>query len=313
MGEWYWGFEKSLPHCLVKVAYVNLTGDLASGVLLSQLAYWFRPTKTGQSRLKVISTSGRLVVAKRHEDWARECGLTARQVRYALRKLEDLDLVQVTVERFNGAPTTHIWLNLDVLKEKIGGVVEEGSWADVFGQSVNNENDNLSQTTNIYTENTAETAMNSKDVLKSFQEKTKQVTGSGVQAMTMLWKKRMVLYTEGFVKDLTGEEKGMLKHVHNALGEKAITVLDRVLSDWSEFANEVVAQKGQTISAVPTCASFCKHYEIGLQLVATQKKEPTGPMVVIVKPNNAGHTPEDKPTEEDIAATLEALQALKSK
>lgn len=310
MSEWYWGFEKALPHCLVKVAYINLTGDLASGVLLSQLAYWFRPTKTGHSRLKVISASGHLVIAKRHEDWARECGLSARQARYALRKLEELGLVSVTVERFNGAPTTHIWLNLDHLQEKIGGVVEEGEWADVIGQSVKNENDNLSQTTNIYTEITAET-MNANEILKGFQGKTQQVSGTGVNAMVMLWKKRVSLDSEGFVKDLTGKEKGMLKHVHNALGEQAIKVLDCVLSDWGAFRNKVVEDKGKVISGHPTCAAFCEHYEIGLHLIAKPKKEVTGPKVVIVKPATDGHTPEDKPTEEDIAATLEALQALK--
>jgi hypothetical protein len=312
MGEWYWGFEKSLPHCLVKVAYIHLTGDLASGVLLSQLAYWFRPTKTGLSRLKVVSADGRLVVAKRHEDWERECGLSARQARYALRKLEDLNLVRTTVERFNGAPTTHIWLDLEELKKQIGGTVEEGEWAEVNVQIVQNENDTLYKTTNMYTENTAET-MNANEILKNFQAGTSPVNGSGLQAMTLLWKKRMSLYTKGFVKDLTGEEKGMLKHVHKTLGEQAVPLLDYVLSNWGDFMCEVEEVKGEKISSIPTCGSFCKHYEIGLHMIAAPKKEATGPSVVIVKPNNTGHTVEDKVTEEDIAATLEALNALKKK
>jgi hypothetical protein len=317
MNEGYWEFEKGLPHCLVKVAYVELTGDLASGVLLSQLVYWFKPAKNGQPRLKVMNAKGELVLAKRREDWYSECGITLKQYKRAIKTLQDLGLVRVTHAQFNGAPTTHIWLDVPLLSQLVAGGSIGPKGTVPLGPKGPNDWAQKDQSL-IYTEitagTTAVTEKTAAEILKDFQGKTKKgIEGIGFNSMVMLWKKRMSLYTPNFVKELTGVEKGQLKHAYKTLGEDALPVLDRVLSDWGEFANAVAVEKNEQVSKLPTCGSFCKHFEIGLHLLKTPKKAPVAPSVILVKPNNLGHTSEQPVTQEDIAATLQMLKALQGK
>lgn len=321
MGTLYWDLESTFTHCLVKVPYVELTGDLASGVLLSQLAYWFRPTKAGHSRLRVVGKDGRLVLAKQRDDWYSECGITLKQYRRAIKRLEELSLVKVTVEGFAGSRTTHIWLDVPLLEQLMIGVSGTKGPIDTGPKGPQQKAQRAHPY--IYTETLTEKhpeEQKEKDVQgKTLAEvltdlkQTKPVEGSNVKAMTMLWKKRMSLYTPEYVKELTGMEKGMLKHVHSALGEKAIVVLDAVLSDWSAFAKAVSEEKGVNIPLTPSCALFAKHYEIGLQLIAPVKSKETSPEVIVVKPFNLGHTDEQKATVNDVTATLEALSLLKNK
>jgi len=87
--------------------YVDITGDLISGSLLSQIVFWHLPTKEGKEKLKVRK-NGQLWLVKSREDWWDEIRITPKQYDRAIKNLQERGLVEVSLFKFNGAPTIHI-------------------------------------------------------------------------------------------------------------------------------------------------------------------------------------------------------------
>jgi hypothetical protein len=88
----------------VRPEYVKFTGASAA-MLLSQIVYWF-----SNNRLRV-KRDGRLWLAKTREELAAECGLSLDQYKRAIKKLKELELVQVEAHMWNGFRTSFIWLD----------------------------------------------------------------------------------------------------------------------------------------------------------------------------------------------------------
>lgn len=56
----------------VKRIYIDMAGDLISGVLLSQIMFWHLPNReTGRTKLR-LRHMGNLWMAKKREDWWHE-------------------------------------------------------------------------------------------------------------------------------------------------------------------------------------------------------------------------------------------------
>ncbi len=87
---------------LVRNVYVDITGDLIAGILLSQIDYWLPRTS--------IVREGRRWLAKSRNEWYDEIRITPRQYDTAIKRLQGLDLVEVENWRFNGFRTQHIHL-----------------------------------------------------------------------------------------------------------------------------------------------------------------------------------------------------------
>lgn len=98
----------------VKRIYIDIAGDLAAGLLLSQLIYWHLPSKQGGSKLRVRQ-QGHNWIAKTREDWWLECRLTPRQIDRASAILETRGLIVTGLFRFNASPTKHYRLNWPTL------------------------------------------------------------------------------------------------------------------------------------------------------------------------------------------------------
>jgi hypothetical protein len=108
----------------VKRAYIDLAGDLVTGILLSQIIYWHLPNKdTGESKLKVFK-EGSYWLAKGRSDWWDECRISAKQFDRSINILEDSKLVITRIFKFNGMPTKHISLNGEVFLEKLNALIE---------------------------------------------------------------------------------------------------------------------------------------------------------------------------------------------
>lgn len=110
-----------------KMVYVDIAnGDLVSGLLLSQIIYWFLPSKSGLS--KIVETNGEKELIKKRLDWWREIRITEKQYDRAITILEKLGLVSVRLKKSNyydGAPVPHIKLNFDVLIELLNNQREK--------------------------------------------------------------------------------------------------------------------------------------------------------------------------------------------
>lgn len=95
-----------------KKAYVDMAGDLIAGLMLSQIVFYYLPSKKGESKLRV-EKEGHLWIAKRHSEWHEEIRITEWQAPRALDILAERGLITKKVFRFGGSPTVHIRLNPD--------------------------------------------------------------------------------------------------------------------------------------------------------------------------------------------------------
>lgn len=102
----------------IKKIYIDITSDLVSGVLLSQIIYWNLPSKKSDTKLRV-EKEGELWLAKGRESWWDEIRLTAKQVDRALGILKENKIIETKIFKFDGNPTLHIKIIWDELLPKI--------------------------------------------------------------------------------------------------------------------------------------------------------------------------------------------------
>lgn len=102
-------FSSTLPQEVVDLK------SPAAIVVFKQITYWFSQGISGKRRVR-ISVDGQPCVAKSAKEMAQECGLTYDMVVKAYRKLRKAGLIRIKIKRFNGSPTTHIFLPACVKK-----------------------------------------------------------------------------------------------------------------------------------------------------------------------------------------------------
>ncbi len=108
----------------LKRCYIDIAGDLVSGLLLSQIIYWFLP---GEHGLKLrVEKEDKLWLAKGRVEWWDECRITPKQFDRAIQILKDGNLVETKRFRFKGSPTIHIWLNIQTLLERVNSNLTKG-------------------------------------------------------------------------------------------------------------------------------------------------------------------------------------------
>jgi len=107
----------------VKRCYIDLSGDLVTGILLSQIIFWFLPSSKGRNRLR-IEREGKYWLAKSREEWWEECRISPKQFDRAIKILRDKGLVETRIFKFSGFPTLHVWLNWPTAAEVSGFKVE---------------------------------------------------------------------------------------------------------------------------------------------------------------------------------------------
>ena len=94
-----------------KKTYVDVAGDLNAGLLLSEIVYWYLPSReSGRSKLRV-EQEGQMWIACRRYEWWKRTRLTPKQADAAIKRLEKAGLVVKKVFKFKGEPTVHVRLN----------------------------------------------------------------------------------------------------------------------------------------------------------------------------------------------------------
>jgi hypothetical protein len=115
----------------VKHVYIQIAGSLAGGVFLSQLVYWYRPSKKDGQRKIQVRKGGHYWVAKSRNEWAEETGATPRQLDKVLKHLSDgetkknrdgstreipgLHIIEVSHHLFAGRRVLHVRLTSEFL------------------------------------------------------------------------------------------------------------------------------------------------------------------------------------------------------
>lgn len=99
-------------------AYVDISGDLMAGALLSQILYWFGADRNGRPRAR-IQRDGYLWIAKARGDWWQEIRITPKQYDRAAKILKDKGFIELRTMKFAGNPTTHIRIIAEALNKAI--------------------------------------------------------------------------------------------------------------------------------------------------------------------------------------------------
>ena len=104
--------------CMQKGKYIDITGDLIEGTLLSRILYWFAPSKDNKSKVKIYK-DGEYWIAKQRKDWWEEIRITERQYDKAIKSLVKKKFVITAKYKFNSMPTIHIRPNYDVINAEV--------------------------------------------------------------------------------------------------------------------------------------------------------------------------------------------------
>lgn len=115
-----------------KKIYVDMTGDLLAGLLLSQIVFWHLPNKSGDSKLRVRK-NGHYWIAKSHEEWYDEIRFSRYNFDTASKKLVQAGLIEKKVFKFNGTPMIHLRLIEEIFLK---------SWMDEIEKMKIEENEN---------------------------------------------------------------------------------------------------------------------------------------------------------------------------
>ena len=98
--------------------YIDITGDLIEGTLLSRILYWFAPSKDNKSKVKIYKND-EYWIAKQRKDWWEEIRITERQYDKAIKSLVKKKFVITAKYKFNSMPTIHIRPNYDVINAEV--------------------------------------------------------------------------------------------------------------------------------------------------------------------------------------------------
>jgi hypothetical protein len=91
-----------------KKIYVDLAGSLNSGLVLSELIYWYLPDKAGNRNKLRCRKKGKLWIAVPRWQWWERARLSPDQADRALRELVNRGLIEKARFKFNGTLTVHI-------------------------------------------------------------------------------------------------------------------------------------------------------------------------------------------------------------
>lgn len=98
--------------------YVDITGDLVEGTLLSRILYWFTPDKKNNTKVRIFK-DGKYWIAKQRKDWWEEIRISERQYDKAIKGLAEKGFVVLAKYKFNSMPTVHIRPEWDKINEAV--------------------------------------------------------------------------------------------------------------------------------------------------------------------------------------------------
>lgn len=288
-----WDDAKDSGGVYVRPLYVRLAGDLVSGVLLSQLAYWCAPDKNGKTKLKV-QFEGRYWLAKARDELCAECGMTVDQYRRAIRVLQDKGFVDVRIKLFAGKTTPHYALNFDVLQTAASAAIE-GSSLNHLGHNpptaqgvipqpclganaptITESEKGQEQTTDKHSSGepvsrasplTEGTLMATAAELLAKKSVPRWDNTPGGNAMR--WQSRLATAYDCFQKPLTNKDRGMIKSLTESWGSRAPEIFDLAAGKWDSVMNYVKEHLGHKSGPKsPDLGYMIKNSHLFLQLIA---------------------------------------------
>lgn len=255
-----------------------LEGDLPAAVMLSQLFYWYRPSKNGQSKLRVAK-QGSWWVAKSSKEWQQETGMTPKQVRRGLEVLEARGIITTATLRFNGAPTVHcrlvrlggtrrlVYKPEDVLQ--VQGQIHLPCGANPSALEGESLTENTAEKTTETTStpaawgqgNSPESEQEDKDM--NLSETLKAKAGKSPLTLETAWNKYVSQEVEGFQPKITGKELAQLKRVRLWCEEQkvpAVQLIAWLVPKWTSVVGEVKVRAGLKLAPSEPSIGWVSQY-----------------------------------------------------
>lgn len=102
----------------VKRCYIDITGDLVAGVLLSQIIFWFLPNRSNELKVKILK-DGRYWLCKERTDWWDECRVSEYQFDRAIKELCQTGVIIKKIYKFNNTPKVHLTVDFEALNNAL--------------------------------------------------------------------------------------------------------------------------------------------------------------------------------------------------
>lgn len=307
--EQFWRTESAARTIATRCIYVDLTGDLATGVLLSQIVYWFRPNADGSTKLRILLDS-KYWIAKRRTDWWLECRLTPKQVRRSINVLRDLKLIETRVRKFHGTPMLFVHLRISELAQRavtLVGPKGRDEWAEraaTYSTKINYQGIPA-----MYTHG-GKKEKASGQVLEKFKKKSEaDASLPPGKVMThalliKLWRTMVPAHFKiGVMKPLTNAETALFKRIVRTAGKESGRITAWAILNWSKFLTRVREQTGTTVTAAyPSVFILAKHVDVAYRAMTEQpgESEVSEPVQLIAPP--------ESPTEKKDVASLEQVE-----
>lgn len=106
----------------VKRCYIDVADDLIAGVLLSQFIFYYLPDDDGHLKACIVERDGELWIAKKREEWWKECRLSPDQYDRACGKLVDRGIIVMRRYKLTSEPVKHVlllWQNFFACLESV--------------------------------------------------------------------------------------------------------------------------------------------------------------------------------------------------
>jgi hypothetical protein len=109
-GEEFKKWQKKSYGVQYKPEYTDIVGGhIPTGVLLSQIVFWFLPNRKGEQKV-TVRIGDRWWIAKTKDQWWLETRLQEKAFNAAVRKLVKLGIVIKKTYHFQNRPAIHISL-----------------------------------------------------------------------------------------------------------------------------------------------------------------------------------------------------------
>jgi len=292
----------------IRLVYVGITNDLISGILLSQIVYWFKPSvQDGTSKL-TIYREGRCWLAKRRASWEQEIGISPKQFDRACDLLASLGIIDRALFLYGKSPTVHISLNIDKLSKLVDSHIlsklPKGKNTNTpkvemqfpqKGKTYSTKNTNNTDSTEISTSVTAKGKdMHSSEALEKLNIKIfpPYATTTGPRALEVWWRKMVPHFHDvGFMKVPTGKERGQFTKLHKVLGsDSAYVVTLWAVKNWGVFCVDVRKTKAQDTPELPHIGCLLANHEVAargyltsVQLIAKAKRLETSKQLTLAE------------------------------
>lgn len=265
-----WSVDSACSGVLFKPAYARVAGDVAAGVVLSQVVYWFRPDAQGRPRTRAVY-DGELWFSQSYAEWEASCALSQKQMTRVLRALEAQGILRLRTITHNNSPRVLVQLCESRLVELVCQHVAppQRPTVDVTPPDGMCDTDQRS----MYKEETAletgeETDMKAADALKAFDGKGRP------ERLNLIWAKTLSEVRGGFIRPHTIADLSMFKRLGKLAGERAPTMVEAVVRDWAGFCILVAQARGLGRTPdVPTLPFLAKHLDLAMEFLAKVEAE----------------------------------------